>query len=94
MIKIVFTYNVAPDKQAKYLIDTAEIIKPFWESHGCTSYSVWQTDEGSPAFVKEMVFEDQKSREKASDDPSAKEVVGLFSKYATNVKRRMYLQCV
>jgi hypothetical protein len=94
MIKIVFTYDVAPDKQPQYLIDTAEIIKPFWESHGCTSYSVWQTDEGSPAFVKEMVFEDQKSRGKASGAPGAKEVVELFSKYATNVKRRVYQQSI
>jgi len=94
MIKVVFTYDVAAEKQQQYLADTAEIIKPFWESHGCASYSVWQTEDASPAFVKEMLFENEQSRGKASGDPQAKEVVALFSKYATNVIRKTYIQKV
>ena len=94
MIKVVFTYDVVEEKQQQYLADTAEIIKPFWESHGCSSYSVWQTEDASPAFVKEMLFEDEGSRGKASGDPQAKEVVALFSRYAENVVRRTYTQRV
>ncbi|MFC1978426.1 hypothetical protein ACFLVP_00360 [Chloroflexota bacterium] len=94
MIKVIFTYDVATEKQRQYLKDTAEVIKPFWESHGCSSYSVWQSDDGLPAFVKEMVFEDQQSRGRTSGDPQAKEVVALFSKYAENVIRRTYVQRV
>jgi len=94
MIKVVFTYDVDGEKQQQYLADTAETIKPFWESHGCSSYSVWQTSEGSPAFAKEMLFENEESRGQASSDPQAKEVVALFSKYATNVIRKTYIQKV
>ena len=94
MIKVVFAYDVAEEKQQQYFADTAEIIKPFWEEHGCSSYSVWQIDDGSPVFVKEMLFEDQQSRGKASAEPRAKEVVALFSKYAINVERRVYTQRV
>ena len=94
MIKVIFTYDVAAEKQQQYLKDTAEVIKPFWESHGCASYNVWQTDDRSHSFVKEMVFVDQQSRGKASGDPHAKEVVALFSQYAANVTRRTYIQRV
>ena len=94
MIKVVFTYDVATEKQKQYLEDTAETIKPFWESHGCSSYNVWQTSEGSPEFAKEMIFEDESARGKASGDPQAKEVDALFSKYATNVMRKTYTQKV
>jgi hypothetical protein len=94
MIKIVFTYDVAAEKQLQYFADTTEVIKPFWETHGCSAYSVWQANDGSPSFVKEMEFDDQQSRGKASDDPQAKEVVAVFSKYAENVTRRTYTQRV
>ena len=62
MIKVVFTYDVAMEKQQQYFADTAEIIKPFWEEHGCSSYSVWQIDDGSPVFVKEMLLTNSSNR--------------------------------
>ena len=90
MIKVVFTYEVSQEKQADYLKATVDVIKPFWESHGCLSYSVWQADDG--AFIKEMLFADQETRQKAlslpQSDAKAKEAVGLFGKYAVNTTRR------
>ena len=44
MVKVVFTFDVAPEKQSEYLKATAEKIKPYWESHGCQSYDVWQAE--------------------------------------------------
>ena len=90
IIKVIFTYEVEPEKQADYLKATAEVIKPFWESHDCLSYGVWQVEDGS--FIKEMLFADQETRQKAlvlpQSDAKAKEVVGLFVKYAQNTTRR------
>ena len=90
MIKVIFTYSVEPGKQADYLKATAEVIKPFWELHGCLSYTVWQADDGS--FIKEMLFADQETTQKAmampQSDAGAKEAVELFLKYAVNTTRR------
>jgi len=90
MIKVIFTYEVLAEKHEEYLKATAEVIKPFWESHGCLSYTVWQADDGS--FIKEMLFADQTTRQKAlslpQSDDKAKEAVGLFAKYAMNTTRR------
>jgi len=90
VVKVIFTYEVELGKQADYLKTTAEVIKPFWESHGCLSYSVWQTDDGS--YIKEMLFTDQETRQKVialpQSDAKAKGVVGLFAKYAVNTTRR------
>ena len=98
MVKVIFMYDVPQEKREEYLKVTAEVIKPFWESHGCLSYNVWQTNEGSPDFIKEMLFDSQASREKSTamqaDDPKTKEVVGLFSKYAVNTQRKSCLQKV
>jgi len=90
MMKVIFTYEVPQEKQEEYLKATAEVIKPFWESQGCLSYNVWQVEDGS--FIKEMLFASQETRQKAlslpQSDSMAKEVVGLFSKYAQNTTRR------
>jgi len=91
MEKSVFMFDVLEDKQEEYLKVTKEVIKPYWESHGCVSYTVWKTDEGSPAFLKEMLFESPRSTAQ-SDDPEAKKVVGLFRKYAVNTQRKTYIQ--
>ena len=96
MVKVIFTYTVSTEKWEDYLKATAEVIKPFWESHGCLSYSVWQADDGS--FIKEMLFPDQESRQKALSlpqiDTQAREAVGLFAKYAVNTTRRICEQKV
>ena len=79
--KVVFTYDVSVEKQKEYLKVTGEKIKPFWESHGCQSYSVWQVTDHPTAFVKEMVFEDLTTMEKSMalhEAESVKELSFLF----------------
>jgi len=90
MIKVIFTYEVLSEKREEYIKATSQVIKPFWESHGCISYTVWQVEDGS--FIKEMLFTNQETRQNAlslpQSDAKAKEVVGLFAKYAVNTTRR------
>lgn len=98
MVKVVFMFDVPKEKREEYLKVTAEVIKPFWESHGCLSYSVWQTDEGSPDFIKEMFFEDLTSKEKTMTlsqvAPEAKEVVARWRSFTVNMQRKSCVQKV
>ena len=97
MVKVVFTYDVPKEKREDYLKSTAEVIKPFWESHGCKSYTVWQADDES-GYVKEMLFESEQARNESigmqRGDPETREVVGLFGSYALNTQRKTYIQRV
>jgi hypothetical protein len=91
MQKTVFTYEVAQDKQDEYIKATKEVIKPFWESHGCVSYHVWQSQQIPTHFRKEMLFENG-----ASPQPDAKtaDVVALYNSFASNVSRESFVQVV
>jgi len=94
MVKVVFTFEVAPEKQSEYLKATAENIKPFWESHGCQSYQIWQI-EGTATFLKEMHFTDQSARDKAMglQDAEADSVKQLWNSYVSGeftVKTHIY----
>jgi L-rhamnose mutarotase len=82
MVKVVFTFNVAPERQSEYVKATAEKIKPYWESHGCQSYTIWQV-EGETMFVKEMLFADQREKDKtmSTKDPGADEVRKLWHSF-------------
>jgi quinol monooxygenase YgiN len=91
-VKVVFTYEVSVDNQKEYLQVTGEKIRPFWESHGCQSYSVWQVTDNPTAFVKEMVFEDLTKMEKTMALSEAKSVKDLFYSLAGNISRKVYLQ--
>ncbi|MBW2029715.1 MAG: antibiotic biosynthesis monooxygenase [Deltaproteobacteria bacterium] len=62
MVKAVFRFEVEPERQRDFLKVTEDKIKPYWESHGCLSYQVWQV-EGSTTFIKEMSFADVASKE-------------------------------
>jgi quinol monooxygenase YgiN len=85
VVKVVFTYDVSVDNQKEYLKVTGETIKPFWESHGCQSYSVWQGRDNPTAFVKEMVFEDLTTMEKSMALHEAESVKELFKSFVSNV---------
>ena len=61
MVKVIFLYEIPAEDQEEYLRETAEKIKPFWESKGCKSYSVWQESEDKECYVKEMLFDDPSS---------------------------------
>jgi quinol monooxygenase YgiN len=91
-VKVVFTFEVSTDNQPEYLKVTGEKIKPFWESHGCQSYSIWQVTDNPTAFVKEMVFEDRGAMEKSMALNEAKSVKELFYSFAGNISRKVYLQ--
>lgn len=91
MQKTVFTYEVSEDKQADYIKATKDVIKSFWESHGCVSYSVWQSQQNPTHFRKEMLFEDGAN---AKPDPKTAEIVALFGSYTTNAVRESFTQRV
>lgn len=90
---MVFTFDVPEEKQAEYLKATTEKIKPFWESHGCQSYDIWQTSDGEPAFMKIMLFSDLDAVKKSTEgNEEAMPVVQLWSSFATNVSTKIYVK--
>ena len=89
MVKIVYIYDVPEARQAEYLKATAEKIKPFWESHGCQSYSVWQVEESPTTFIKEMLFKDTTAMQQSVGMEEAKPAKELFYSFATNVSRKI-----
>ena len=95
MVKEIFTYDVAPEKQSEYLKATAEKIKPHWESRGCQSYNVWQV-EGETTFVKEMLFPDLTAKEKTigMTDAESNSVRALWLSFISNgdFSRKTYIQ--
>jgi len=96
MVSIFWFFEVPVEKQAQYLKITIEKIKPFWESHGCQSYEIWQSAKGEPAFMKIMLFPDMQTMQKATglvqSDPEARGVADLFTSFATNTSRRIYVK--
>ena len=88
MVKVVFQYNIAKEKQAEYLQLTRDKIKPFWETNGCQSYSVWQVAENETAFVKEMLFESLSKMKETMALKQADPIKELYFKFATDVSRR------
>jgi quinol monooxygenase YgiN len=92
MVKVVFRYDVSVDNQPEYLEVTATKIRPFWESHGCKSYSLWQVTGEPTAFVKEMVFENLTAMEKSMSLQEAKPIKDLFFGFASNVSRKVCVQ--
>jgi len=92
IVKVVFTYDVSVDHQPEYLEVTATKIRPFWESHGCKSYSLWQVIDNPTAFVKEMAFESLTAMERSMSFQEAKPVKDLFFGFASNVSRKVCIQ--
>ena len=90
---MIFTFDVPEEKQAEYLKATTEKIKPFWESHGCESYDIWQTSDGEPAFMKIMLFSDTDAMKKATQgNPEAGPIVQIFASFATNISSKTYVK--
>jgi len=87
---VVFSFDVPEEKQAEYLKATSEKIKPFWEAHGCLSYDVWQTEEGSPAFIKTMLQESSRPQGGGGPGEEAKAAVQLFESFVVNLSRKTY----
>jgi len=89
MVKVVFQYNVSKEKQAEYLQTTRDKIKPFWETNGCRSYTVWQVGESETAFVKEMLFESTSAMKETMALKQADPVKELYFNFATDVSRKI-----
>jgi quinol monooxygenase YgiN len=92
MLVMLYMFEVPAEKHSEYIKATAETIKPFWESHGCKSYTVWQAVDGGTSFIKPMLWDDEAAMEKGRALPEAKPVVDLFNSFATNVVRKTYIQ--
>ena len=96
MVKVVFIFEVAPEKQSEYFKATAERIKPHWEARGCLSYQVWQV-EGENTFIKEMHFSDLATQQKTMgvEDAESKSVISLWNSFvAGSFERKIYIQKV
>jgi quinol monooxygenase YgiN len=89
MVKVIFEYKVAKEKQAEYLQLTRDKIKPFWEANGCQSYTVWQAAESETAFVKEMLFESVSAMKETMALKQAEPIKEMYFKFATDVARKV-----
>jgi hypothetical protein len=94
MVKMIFEYDIPIEKQGEYLRTTKEKIKPFWEGHGCKSYSVWQWTDSETRFVKEMLFDDQSVMKQTLSMKEADSVKALFYSFAGDSSRKVYTQKV
>jgi len=94
MLKIVFSYEVPSEKHDEYLKITKDEIKPFWESHGCETYTVWLSMEGSTRFIKEMVFKDEGMMQSTMKLAEAEPIKKLFFQFANDITRITYRQVV
>lgn len=92
MVKVVYIYEVSEERRGEYLKVTAEKIKPFWESHGCESYTLWVPMEGSTTFMKEMDFKDEGTMQSTLKLAEAEPIKKLFSELASNITRTTYRQ--
>lgn len=89
MVKVIFEYKVAKEKQAEYLELTRDKIKPFWEANGCQSYTVWQAAESETGFVKEMLFESMPAMKETISLKQADPIKEIYFKFATDVSRKI-----
>jgi quinol monooxygenase YgiN len=89
VVKVIFQYKVAVEKQGEYLRITQEKIQPFWETNGCQSYTVWQVAEDETAFVKEMLFESMPAMKATMSLRQADPIKEMYFKFATDVSRKV-----
>jgi hypothetical protein len=96
-----FHFEVEPEKQDDFIKAVNETIKPYWESHGCWAYNVYQEyDSGKgpgTKFIKTQIMEGvppslEEARAKRS--PEAQKVVDLFYSYTSNVSFKGYVKRV
>lgn len=99
MFVAVFQFEVAPEKQEAFLEAVKETIKPYWESHGCWEYNVYQEYDAAKGhgtrFIKTQVMEGmpttlEETRAKRSEEATA--IVDLFYRYATDVSIKAYVK--
>ncbi|MFH1116407.1 MAG: hypothetical protein V1792_21040 [Pseudomonadota bacterium] len=95
MVEVIFTFEVAKEKQADFLGFVKTGTKPYWESNGCSAYNVWQAV-GENVFMKRMEFPDVETMgkviSKAETDAEAKALVEKFESLVTNLNRKPYVK--
>ncbi len=95
MVQVVFTFEVSKDKQEEFLNFVKSGTKPWWESHGCLAYNVWQAAEEN-AFIKTMEFPDLATMKKVMPaneaDPKCRALIQKFESYVTNISRKPYVK--
>jgi quinol monooxygenase YgiN len=95
MVQVVFTFEVLKDKQEEFLKFVKSGTKPWWESHGCQAYNVWQAA-GENAFIKTMEFSDLATVKKIMPaneaDPECRALIRKFESYVTNISRKPYVR--
>jgi len=95
MVKVVFTFEVAKEKQTDFLEFVKSGTKPWWESHGCLAYDVWQAD-GENAFIKTMDFPSVNAMRRVmpanEQDPECRALIQKFESYTINLSRKPYIR--
>ncbi len=95
MVKVIFSFEVAKEKQEEFLGFVKSGIKPYWESHGCLAYDVWQA-EGENAFIKTMDFSDLQTMKTVmptqDQDPECRALIEKFESYTIHLSRRTYIR--
>jgi quinol monooxygenase YgiN len=95
MVKVVFTFEVAKENQEEFLDFVKSGTKPWWESHGCLAYDVWQAA-GENAFIKTMDFADQETFQTVMPanerDPECRALIEKFESYTIDISRKPYIK--
>lgn len=95
MVRGIWFFRVAEGKQEEFLQRINDIVKPYWESHQCIAYNIYQDINDATLFVKEQIYPDIEAMEQDGDlffdnkDPRAAEVVEIFRSYATDLEKRL-----
>jgi len=92
VVKVIYEFDVAMEKQEEYLKVTREKIKPLWESKGCQSYDVWQVADSKTRFIKEALFENESVMRETSGLKDLDSVKEIFRSFAENASRRVSVQ--
>jgi hypothetical protein len=92
MVEMNFQFEVAKEKQEEFLKFVNETARPWWLSHGCDAYSLWQVA-GENLFIKRMEFADMATIEKVipanEQNPECKELIKKFDYFTENDSRRI-----
>jgi quinol monooxygenase YgiN len=95
MVEVIFTFEVEKERQEEFLNFVKTGTKPWWESHGCLGYNVWQAA-GENAFMKRMEFPDMATMEKVmpanEKDPECRALIEKFESYTINISRKPYIK--
>ena len=95
MVKVVFTFKVPKERQAEFLGFVKSGTKPWWESHGCLAYDVWQAD-GEDAFIKTMDFPDLNTLKTVmpthEQNPECRALIDKFESYTIGISRKPYIK--